>query len=170
MQLIISNALNGHIILLLSSHKHRSISPLGHKSMIAFKECSLISTSTFGASLQKQNPAKVNKIYLVFLSEIKNLVPGLHPINVMRLPRRSSLNEIGPLVKLPADEIVIFSCGIGICRSFLTDLERGHTHTCQHQKGRNFPLFCPGSPLKFVDKICGSIPSGIPTSWPKPAL
>ena len=59
LQVTKSNAVNGHIILLLSLHKHRSISPLGHKSITALKECSLTSTSTFGALLQKQNPRKM---------------------------------------------------------------------------------------------------------------
>ena len=59
LQLITSNIVNGHIILPLSLHKHLSISPFGHKSITPLNMCSLISTSMYGASLQKQKPAKV---------------------------------------------------------------------------------------------------------------
>lgn len=143
LQVITSNIVNGHIILLLSLHKHRSISPLGHKSITALNKCSLISTSMLGASLQKQNPAKANLIKL-FILKIWIFLPGLHPINVMRLPRRSSLNEIGPLVKLPAEKM--WNIVVEIINLFVTDLEHGHTRTYQYQKDRNFGLSCPGSP------------------------
>ena len=52
----------GHVIMVLSLHRHRSISPLGQRSMTSLNIWNRMSTSTFGASLQKQYPVKCLKL------------------------------------------------------------------------------------------------------------
>ena len=68
-QFITSRKVNGQVILELSAHRQRSIFPLGHMSITAFKTCCLTSTSTVGASLQKQKPATFCH-WLVFFKQM----------------------------------------------------------------------------------------------------
>lgn len=78
-QASISKWVKGHIIFVLSLHRQRSISPLGHKSMTSFKAWSRMSTSTFGASLQKQKPKEIRVLSTLIQVFIKKKLSRIAP-------------------------------------------------------------------------------------------
>ena len=111
-QFIMSIRVKGKCILVSSLQRHLLISPLGQRSMTSRINSILMSTSTSGASLQKQNPNfkiqafwdrwdRYEQVHCWAQATFWLYLPGLQVTKLVRLPMKLFDLEKGPFVIFP---------------------------------------------------------------------